>query len=228
MRVSSKKDQISQISDAQATKPTIHIVELLDRSGSMQEQRKYQEAEKGINHEIDILQKNNTANYTMTIAEFDIGHPISHYSMEDISKVKTFKGKGPRGMTALYDAIGTTINEIAARIKKDDRVLFNIFTDGGENASRSFSAESIKSLIEKVKKENNFTVTFIGTKFDVDQMIKDTGISRGNTYTYDGTGKGTRMSQKARTGATIMYASSVAAGATTVDNFFEKEIEGDK
>lgn len=236
MRVISKKAE-QVVGSGNATKPKIHVIDLLDRSSSMREFQKYTEAEAGINLEIETLKKDKIAEYTMTISEFDgqngleIDTPVF---MVPIAYVEKFKGKGPRGMTPLFEAIAVTIERLLPKLAASDRVLFNIFTDGDENDSRNGwnryggGAERLKELMEKVKKENNFTITFIGTKVDVEQMIITTGLSRGNTFAYDGTGKGTKMSMKARVGATVNYSKSMASGMSFVDDFFEKEIDGDK
>lgn len=50
----------------------------------------------------------------------------------------------PKGGTALYDAIGSTI----MRLKKQISVVMVIATDGEETASRTFSKERVKLMIE--------------------------------------------------------------------------------
>ena len=67
---------------------------------------------------------------------------------------KTFQ---PRGMTALLDAIGRTINETGKRLgamDDDDRpskVLFVILTDGGENSSKEFTRAKVFEMISHQK-----------------------------------------------------------------------------
>ncbi len=57
----------------------------------------------------------------------------------------------PTGNTALYDAIGDTMNRQQDRIKREgwaDLVIFVISTDGQENASREFTLAGIKAMIQ--------------------------------------------------------------------------------
>jgi len=71
----------------------------------------------------------------------------------------------PRGMTALYDAIGKTINSVGQSLSKKDeeerpeRVLFAIITDGIENASKEFTVNTIKEMITH-QKENTVGILY--------------------------------------------------------------------
>lgn len=217
-------------------KPTIHNVHLLDRSGSMATDGKYKFAEGGINEEINILKKDDTANYTQTIIEFDGGYSGTVYNeamfMIPMKNVGIFKGKGANDFTPLYEAIAYTINKIIDKSDKNDRILLKIFTDGAENHSRNGwginegGAKRLFELIQKVKNENNLTVTFVGTIEDTENVIHNLGIDRGNTLSHDNTGKGTRTSFMKSAGATIAYANTVATeGAETVSNFYSKTVE---
>jgi hypothetical protein len=49
-----------------------------------------------------------------------------------------------RGTTALYDAVGRTIEKVRSR---SSRAIFVIITDGMENASQSYSAGHVKELV---------------------------------------------------------------------------------
>ena len=61
------------------------------------------------------------------------------------------------GSTALLDAMGKTIHKISNAQKntaedyRAENVMFIIITDGEENASREYSAERIKQMIERRK-----------------------------------------------------------------------------
>lgn len=64
-----------------------------------------------------------------------------------------------RGCTALLDAIGRTISKIknalehTAEEERPEHVLFVITTDGLENASREYSLEKVRQIIERQKNE---------------------------------------------------------------------------
>jgi predicted metal-dependent peptidase len=128
-----------------STKPT-QIVVVLDRSGSM---GSISEATvNGLNSFIKE-QKAAEGEAYMTLVQFDNQYQID-YKSKPISEVadlidgETFV---PRATTALFDAVGKTINEL----KTDDDVVFVIITDGHENASREFNQKGVFDLIEKKK-----------------------------------------------------------------------------
>lgn len=74
----------------------------------------------------------------------------------------------PRGNTPLYDAIGKAIMDLKLQIAHRDnvKVLVSIFTDGMENNSRVYNAESIKRLVAECE-ENGYTFTYIGAEHDI-------------------------------------------------------------
>lgn len=233
MRVNSKKSVIES-----GSKPTIHNVNLLDRSGSMAENNKYTISVLGINEEASLLKKDNKANYLQTVIEFDSEAGRARFNQEivtiPIKDAKSFVGNGPQGFTPLYEAVGYTIKKLLSLKKSEDRVLLKIFTDGGENDSNGEFGNSpsgrknLYDLIQKVTKEDKFTITFIGTREDTESVIQNLGIERGNTYVHDNTARGVKMSSSARAGATMSYADTIATtGVDTVDNFFTKTVEED-
>ncbi len=81
---------------------------------------------------------------------------IGYYSDEDYV---------PRGSTALYDAIGRTIESCRVRFAKSkpDRIVCVIVTDGMENASKEFTQAQIRRLIEGL---SDWTFVFIGSNQD--------------------------------------------------------------
>lgn len=236
-----------------AKKPTVIIQELLDASGSMGygskpwSNTKYGSSVDGINEEINILKGDKTANYLFGVSEFDArdngkwgkdhGNTMKLNEavvIKDIVDVATFEGQGPFGGTPLYEAIAITIQNLLALKRDEDRVLLKIFTDGDENMSQNGwgrlegGAKKLFDLIEKVKKESKFTVTFIGTPHDTESVIKNLGIDVGNTFTYDGTARGAKMSMRHATGQTMAFVADVAErGIETSSTFYTKTVNKD-
>jgi hypothetical protein len=91
------------------------------------------------------------------------------------------------GMTALYDAVGGVITHVGDRfaVEKPERVILAIQTDGMENASRSFSAEAVKSLIELHENVYGWSVLYLGAGLKSKAQAGDMGIRVSNTMTYD-------------------------------------------
>ncbi len=203
-------------------KPTIHIIDIIDCSGSMVG-AKIRNAIVGINNGIVELKKDDSVDYTYTICDFSYHHDIQYaYVRESLSKVNavTFRD---RGQTALYDAIGTTLKDASKHIPKGEKVLVNIYTDGGENGSRSFNAPKISELIDSLRKD--YTVTFIGTDYDVKSVIRNLKIDESNTLVYDGTGEGLAETMTMKDIARSAYSSSVKEGKDVSVGFFKNIVK---
>ena len=75
----------------------------------------------------------------------------------------------PSGTTALFDAIGKTLNQkiqfLQAK-KKPRKVIIAIITDGLENSSIEYSQEIIRDLITTCKEELNWRILFFGANQD--------------------------------------------------------------
>ena len=97
----------------------------------------------------------------------------------------------PRGMTALHDAIGKTINETGQRLSKlseaqrPNKVVFVIITDGFENASKEFNNAKIKSMIEHQTDQYKWSFIFLGSNQDAVLSATSLGIKGGWAATYN-------------------------------------------
>jgi hypothetical protein len=94
-------------------------------------------------------------------------------------------------MTALYDALGKTINTVGqelAALDESERpglVQFVIITDGMENASREFTSDAVKNLITHQTEKYNWDFVFVGSNQDAVLTASTLGISAGSALTYD-------------------------------------------
>ncbi len=161
------------------------ITVVLDRSGSMSSIK--EEAENGLNHFIDE-QKELPGSASFTLVKFDTEYEFA-YKGVDIQSV----GKctlEPRGMTALLDAVGRSINETGERLKntleeeKPGLVVFVIVTDGAENSSHEFTRSQIKEMIEKQRSTYKWQFTFLGANQDAFAEASSIGIASMSTMTY--------------------------------------------
>lgn len=97
----------------------------------------------------------------------------------------------PRNRTALYDAMGTTINKLGDRLAglpedvRPGKVLFVIVTDGLENASRDFTAAEVKTMVERQTNEFAWEFVYLGANQDAVMVAKDMGIAAKSALTYD-------------------------------------------
>jgi len=87
-----------------------------------------------------------------------------------------------RGMTALYDAVGRTINETGARLaampenERPSKVIVGITTDGEENSSREFTHEKVRKMIEHQRSKYKWEFVFFGANIDVKSAAATIGI----------------------------------------------------
>ena len=71
--------------------------------------------------------------------------------------------------TPLYDAMGISINALYNDIKdkEDATAVVTVITDGLENASKEYSGKAIKALVKRMKDEEGWNFSYIGTNQDV-------------------------------------------------------------
>lgn len=172
------------------------IVFILDRSGSMMPLTN--DTIGGFNAFIE-KQKNEPGEARLTTVLFDDQYEILHNGI-NIKNVEPMAKNQywARGWTAMYDAIGKTINEVGSRLSdtpEDDRpgkVIFVITTDGMENASREFTQEMVKGMIQHQTEKYSWDFIFLGANIDSKQQAKNIGISEEYAANYTATAQGTR------------------------------------
>lgn len=144
-----------------ANEPDLVVVFILDESGSMSGQAP--DTIKGCNEYIDKLKADHQGERILfTLTQFNSTVRVVHNAelIEDIPHL-TKETYVADGYTALYDAIGISINEVSKRVNQDSNVLVVIMTDGLENASKEFNFQQVKDLIEE-KKQKEWSFVFMG------------------------------------------------------------------
>ena len=104
-----------------------------------------------------------------------------------------------RGSTALLDAIGGAIHHIGnvhKYARPEDRpakTLFIITTDGMENASRRYTYEKVKTMIERQKEKYGWEFLFLGANIDAVTTASMFGIERDMAVNYNSDSEGTAL-----------------------------------
>ena len=173
------------------------MVFILDRSGSMHGM----EADTigGFNSMIE-KQKALEGHACVSTILFDHESVVLHERV-GLSKIQpmTDRDYTVRGCTALLDAIGGAIHHIALVHKyarKEDvpeHTVFVIITDGMENASRHYSAERVKQMIEKEKNKYGWEFLFLGANIDAVETAANFGIAQDRAVSYRSDSQGTRL-----------------------------------
>lgn len=178
-------------------KDLTELVFILDRSGSMSGLES--DTIGGFNAVLE-KQKKEPGEAIITTVLFDHTYELLHdrMNLRGIAPV-TEKEYFVRGTTALLDAVGTTINKIAnvqKRTSEDERaenVMIVITTDGMENASREFSYEKVRKLIEHQKSKYGWEFIFLGANIDAIETAERFGISKERATNYHADSEGTKL-----------------------------------
>lgn len=224
-KTSTKKGNVKAKKKKQPVKDiVIHNAHLLDASGSMSGS-KLDNALKGINGEVSELKLDKSTTYIHSFISFSGRNDIrKHENRTPIKLVPKIKINS-RGMTALYQAIVETLNGIIAGAKPNEKTILKIFTDGGENNSDKsiYSADVVSETIKRAEAAG-VTVTFVGTKTDVDGLLsKISSLRASNTLTHTNTAESVATSFKISGSATKTYVNKAKAGEAVLDGFYKQE-----
>jgi uncharacterized protein YegL len=166
------------------------ILIVLDRSGSMATTRT--DMEGGFDAFIQA-QRRLPGECRVTLVQFDDVVEIV-YEGVSLARVPPLTLE-PRGSTALYDGIGFAIDGLSRRLavtpdaQRPSRVLAVIITDGGENASRTYTRDRLLARIEKKRLVDRWELVYLGANQDAFAVGNAIGIQ--HAYGYQATPAGT-------------------------------------
>lgn len=134
-----------------------------------------------------------------------------------------------RGCTALLDAIGGAVHHIANVHKyareedRPEKTIFVITTDGMENASRQYSYEKVRRMVEKEKEKYGWEFLFLGANMDAIEVASRFGIGADRAVTYEADHEGTELNYAvvSETVGKMRYATS------RINADWKREIEED-
>ncbi len=164
------------------------LVFILDRSGSMSG---FESDTIGGFNSILEKQKREDGKCYVTTVLFDNDLVLLHDRV-DINELSpmTENDYRVRGCTALMDAMGKTIRHIAKIHKYSrpegvpEKTLFVITTDGYENASRRYSSDEVKRMVEHEKDKYGWEFLFLGADIDAVETAGRLGIDRSRAANY--------------------------------------------
>ena len=173
------------------------IVFILDRSGSMAGLE--EDTIGGFNAMIE-KQKREPGEALVSTVLFDNVSLVIHDRV-DIQKIEpmTRNAYCVRGCTALLDAVGGAIHHIGnvhkyARAEdRPEKTLFVITTDGMENASRQYSYEKLKAMIQRQKETYGWEFLFLGANIDAAREAARFGINADRAANYHADRVGTSV-----------------------------------
>lgn len=237
MRVTGVKrnQNISVVADLNTIKPgtkhRIHNIFVVDASGSM-DGGKYTNAIEGVNNLLKNINEDTETINTVMIVEFEESTVTRRVDLTKDVPTK-YKGMGTGGMTPLNQAVGETLEYAVKTRKKDydvnDKILVNVFTDGGENSSKGKWRDST-ALGEYIKslESEGVTVTFIGTQAEVNYAVNTLNLQATNTLVHNNTAADIERSFLRTVSARQAYSKSVAKGEDVTASFYTKTVETDE
>ena len=202
------------------------LVFILDRSGSM---NGLESDTIGGFNSVLAKQKTEEGMAHITTVLFDDVVELLHdrYDLEKVPMI-TENEYFVRGTTALLDAIGKTIHKMgnvqkyASEDERAEKVVFVIITDGMENASREYSYDQIKRMIDRQKEKYGWEFIFLGANIDAIETAKRFGIAEEMAANYHADREGTQLNYEA-----VNLAFSMVRNSGAVDKNWKAKIDKD-
>ena len=159
-----------------------HIVVILDESGSMDTIRK------------DVIDGMNEFMKEQKKVEPDMNHQIKYTFVKFSWNVKkslvatladvkdlTHEDYYPNGGTALYDAIGMTLEPL----KTEERVCVMIVTDGMENSSRIYTQKDVFDMIRDLEADKGWKFAYLSCDIDTWSQGNNLGFAQNTIVSED-------------------------------------------
>ena len=181
--VKSVSEFSNQDSSVSADKST-EIIFILDRSGSMASMS--DEAKSGFNSFLKSQREcEGDARLSLTLFDHEYTPVIQSVPLESVPELDDTNYE-PRGMTALLDAVGRSIDDFKQGLKKNPkasaskRVIVVVLTDGLENASKDYDYKRVKDLSEQ-QKEQGWEFLFLASDLESSEDAENFGFDDSET-----------------------------------------------
>ena len=203
------------------------FVFILDRSGSMAGLE--QDTIGGFNAMLAKQRKEQGEAVVSTVL-FDSNSTVIHdrvpiTQVPDLTEEEYFV----RGCTALLDAVGGAIHHIgnvhkyARKEDVPDKTLFIITTDGMENASKHYTYDKVRHMIERQKERYGWEFIFMGANIDAAAEAGKFGIDASMAADYHCDKAGTALNYEVISEAI----STVRACAAPLSADWKQKIDAD-
>lgn len=168
------------------------VVAIIDRSGSMS--GKEADTVGGINSTLDIIRQDlkpdERVNVSIKLFDHEEHLLIRSLNIKDVRPLE-LRQFVPRGQTALYDAIGSSLTYFMEKKLHEPnsytKCLIYVATDGCENCSKQFNAQTLKKLITSAQESYNIELMYLGANQDAILEASKIGIEEGHAINYSET-----------------------------------------
>lgn len=179
------------------------LISIIDESGSMAGMRK--QVVDGYNEFLSEHAKQpgearvTTVMFSGPPRTLDAGAPVaSAIRLTDFNYT-------PAGMTALFDALGRTLDSEGRRIAAEkwaDLVIVCVITDGAENASKEYTQARVKEMVGHAE-ACGWKFVYLGANQDSFSTARSIGTQSGLVSDYSGTAAGMSGALRGQTIATM-------------------------
>lgn len=229
MSVVVKSGKSSHRSRKPSIKKKNHIAFIIDGSGSMSA-LKY-EAEKSLRLQIEAARNENAKNGQetyITLTEFSDGVDIqySNLNIDDFnssSNIRCYTG----GYTALYDAVGKTVESMRKKCSNVKGMSFAVvvITDGCENKSRYYNKYNLLDLINGLQSTDKWSFVFQVPAGGYKQLLcNELGIPEGNVSEWNVTFEGINNVTTQNTAGLTAFYTARSAGKGSVKSFYTTDM----
>ena len=205
-----------------ANKTKIAII--LDRSSSMISLR--DEMIDAFNEQVDKIKeeaKNEPTRVSFVTFASEVDEPVfwnrGTYKLKKITK----EDYDPAGLTAMYDAVGTTCSKLSELDDGETAFLVIVMSDGAENNSKKYTAKSLASTIDELQKSGRWTFTYLGANQDLSQVSESLNINLDNTVGWVTSEAGVANLSKTVCNGLGNYFSARSMNLTACDNLYENK-----
>ncbi len=209
------------------TKPnSCELVFVIDRSGSMTTIRN--DMEGGFKTLIED-QRKVPGSCAVTLVQFDDQYEVV-YTARAIDSVAPMSLE-PRGSTALFDAIGRTINATGARLgtlaehDRPSKVIFVVITDGQENASREYNHARVTEMIKHQRDKYAWDFVFLGADENAIGVATSMGINNAAQFMANAAGSAALYSSVSKSVANARNSGDILAYSQDSYNTALEDVE---
>ena len=159
----------------------IHVCFIIDESSSMFSS--IGDVRGGFQKIITEQKENKEGTCAISIFRFATFVKPADFIMKNVNEVETKLNYNPAGCTAMYDGIGTAIDEIGKVLnnmpeyQRPEKNLIVIMTDGEENSSREYQPSKVREMIKHQEDKYNWTFLYIGTDISNTDDADRVGVS---------------------------------------------------
>lgn len=209
-----------------STKHQVHNLIILDESGSMEGIK--QPVIAGFNELVQTIQgvekRFPEQEHFISLISFNGAGRKKLLWKEPVAALKQINADNyqPNENTPLFDAMGYSITQLKSELYTGGphNVLVTVFTDGEENASKEYSAATIKKLVEELQK-HHWTFTYIGADHDVNSAAVSISIT--NIMKFEKNERSMKNMFMKEAAARHSYSSKIRHMEDTSDNFYKEE-----